>query len=170
MTRTSERRTRLVVNRPLQSRIVLSVSWPFVVSLVVCAAAVGWFCIDLTEEVMEADVDLPSLVPFFFTVMALMVVSAAFLLFHLYRFSHRIAGPMVNIKRSLQAVQDGRLGTRIKLRKHDLLMDAADHINEFLDWLEQHPPAGVEADPQPAEVAMEPVGAVAGETDPGSVS
>ena len=73
----------------------------------------------------------------------LLVVSAAGLLYHLYRFSHRIAGPMINIRRALNAIQDGRLDTRIKLRKHDLLMEAADDLNVFLDWLQEHPPTGV---------------------------
>lgn len=144
MTGNRERRARFVVNRPLQSRIVLSISWPFVLVFALSALAVGFFCVELVQEIVEADVDLPSLVPFLFTVMGLLVASAGLLVLHLYRFSHRIAGPMVNVRRCLGLVRDGSLHTRIRLRKHDLLVEVADDLNAFLTWLEQHPPTGIE--------------------------
>lgn len=51
--------------------------------------------------------------------------------------SHRIAGPIFNINRSLGEVARGNFSLRIRLRKTDELQDVASNINKVLDVLEE---------------------------------
>jgi methyl-accepting chemotaxis protein len=49
--------------------------------------------------------------------------------------SHRIAGPLYRIKRSLSKVTQGDLSVVVKLRKWDDLKDLAEHVNILVDEL-----------------------------------
>ena len=49
--------------------------------------------------------------------------------------SHRIAGPLYRIKRSLSKITQGDLSVFVKLRKWDDLKDLAEHINLLVDEL-----------------------------------
>jgi len=51
--------------------------------------------------------------------------------------SHKVAGPLVRIKRALQDIADGDLSTRITLRKYDELHDLADAINQMVEQLQR---------------------------------
>ena len=59
------------------------------------------------------------------------------------RFSHRIAGPIYRITKSLQQVRSGDIGFRVHLRQGDHLTEIAAELNLLLDWLNANPPAGV---------------------------
>jgi len=48
-------------------------------------------------------------------------------------FSHRIAGPVYRISKTLEEITKGNLGLKIKLRKGDELVDLADMINNLTD-------------------------------------
>jgi len=50
-------------------------------------------------------------------------------------FSHRIAGPVVRIKKSLRMIGEGNFDFVIKLRKNDELKDIADEINKLVKKL-----------------------------------
>ena len=73
----TNRRRQILVNRPLQSRIILNVSWPSAVALTVTALLLGVFCKKLSDEALAAQVELPSLVPIFIIVACFLVVAAA---------------------------------------------------------------------------------------------
>ncbi|MDA1092356.1 MAG: methyl-accepting chemotaxis protein [Acidobacteria bacterium] len=49
--------------------------------------------------------------------------------------SHRIAGPLVRLRRALGAVGDGDLGVRVALRRKDYLGREQDVVNEMIDKL-----------------------------------
>jgi HAMP domain-containing protein len=72
---------------------------------------------------------------------ALMYVFSAVLVVGVFAFSvvrsHRTAGPVVRIQNCMKAVQEGKLGTRIKLRRHDNLTEIADAFNAMMDTLER---------------------------------
>lgn len=51
--------------------------------------------------------------------------------------SHRIAGPIFVLKRSLGALADGNLTVRMRLRDKDKLMDVRDAFNATADSLDQ---------------------------------
>lgn len=48
-------------------------------------------------------------------------------------FSHRIAGPVYRIGKTLEDISKGNLGLRIKLREGDELVDLADTINNLME-------------------------------------
>jgi len=48
-------------------------------------------------------------------------------------FSHKIAGPVYRIEKTLADISKGNLGLRIKLRKGDELVDIADTINNLAE-------------------------------------
>lgn len=50
-------------------------------------------------------------------------------------FSHRIAGPVYRITKTLEEITRGNLGLKIKLREGDELIDLADMINNLTDKL-----------------------------------
>ena len=65
---------------------------------------------------------------------ALFVAMAAVLPFIFYAslvFSHRIAGPLPKIYRTLRAIGDGQFNQKLTLRQYDELRDLADVINEM---------------------------------------
>jgi sensor histidine kinase YesM len=52
------------------------------------------------------------------------------------RLSHRIAGPMVQIKRVLEQAVKGKYKSRIQLRSNDYLHEISDELNRLLENLE----------------------------------
>ena len=52
-------------------------------------------------------------------------------------FSHRIAGPMPKIYRTLRSIGDGNFDVDLVLRKHDELKELADVINEMAKNLKE---------------------------------
>ena len=50
-------------------------------------------------------------------------------------FSHRIAGPVYRISKTLQEISKGNLGLKIRLREGDELIDLADAINNLTEKL-----------------------------------
>lgn len=167
----NERRRQMFVSRPLQNRIILQVSWPPAVALVSTAVVLAYLCSRLSGEAIAAHVDLPSVVPLFLVVMAFLVVSTGFVLMSALKTSHRIAGPMYRLRKTLDAVREGDLGVRARLRSGDFLVELADDVNEFLDWLQAHPPTmaaegAVDADAKGAGAQNAPV-AVAVDEVPG---
>ncbi len=53
-----------------------------------------------------------------------------------FLFSHRIAGPVYRIEKTIYEISRGNLGLRIKLRKGDELWDLADIINDMTQNLD----------------------------------
>jgi methyl-accepting chemotaxis protein len=166
-----ERRTRILVNKPLQARVVLSLSWPALTCMLVTCLTLTSFCVKLGYEASTLDVELPSVVPVCLSAIAFMLVACVFFTYYAVKFSHRIAGPMVRIQRTIDAVKTGDLTARAHLRRTDHLGDLAGTLNEFLAWLEQHPPAGVpRAADGSAAGAASPAGAVAATGPAGEAS
>ena len=151
-----ERRKTIIVNTPLQARVVFSLSWPALVCMLATCFTLTSFCVKLGYEASTLDVELPSVVPVCLSAIAFMLVACVFFTYFAVKFSHRIAGPMVRIQKTIEEVQAGELGARAHLRGTDHLGDLAGTLNDFLAWLEQHPPAGIEPRPTPASLATTP--------------
>jgi methyl-accepting chemotaxis protein len=49
--------------------------------------------------------------------------------------THKIAGPLYRLKKSLAEVAEGNLDVTVKLRKWDDLQDLADHVNQLIGEL-----------------------------------
>lgn len=140
----NERRRRtLIVNEPLQKRIILAVSLIPTLGLAVSTLIVAVFCRRLLGEASAQEVELPSLVPLFLAVLGFTVASGAVVVFQALRFSNRIAGPAYRLVKSMERIRGGDIGFRVNLRRGDHLIDVATEMNNLLDWLNENPPAGV---------------------------
>ncbi len=53
------------------------------------------------------------------------------------RFSHRIAGPLVQLQRVLSRATRGDYSVRVRLRSNDYLQEFSGSLNEFLQHLEE---------------------------------
>jgi hypothetical protein len=140
----NERRRRLlVVNEPLQKRIILAVSLVPTLGLAVSSVVVAAFCRRLLAEATENEVELTMLVPLFFAILGFTLVSGAVVVFQALRFSHRIAGPAYRLVKSLERIRGGDISFRVSLRRGDHLTDVAAELNNLIDWLNDNPPAGM---------------------------
>ena len=54
------------------------------------------------------------------------------------RFSHRLVGPLVRIRKTIQAITDGEAVRPIKLRDGDYLTEMRDEFNKMLEALQKH--------------------------------
>ena len=52
-------------------------------------------------------------------------------------FSHRIVGPIYNLRRSLEKIAAGDLTCRVRLRKKDELKDVAEALNRFTEMMDR---------------------------------
>jgi hypothetical protein len=53
------------------------------------------------------------------------------------RFSHRLVGPLVRFRKTMQAMADGEAVRPIKLREGDYLLDMRDDFNKMLEQLQK---------------------------------
>jgi methyl-accepting chemotaxis protein len=137
----NNRRHKVIVNKTLQHRLILTTMWIPCLCLSMSSVLLAMFCQRLYTEATLSEAELPSIVPVFLSSVGFVVLATVFTVIHGVRLSQRIAGPIVNIGRTLGRVTDGESSARVHIRRADLLTDAADHINGFLDWLEEHPPS-----------------------------
>lgn len=52
-------------------------------------------------------------------------------------FSHRLAGPLFSMTRTLKDIAKGLVPTSVRIRKGDMLIDFADQMNEAIDELQR---------------------------------
>jgi hypothetical protein len=139
---TQNRRKKLVVNKPLQSRLILGMALMPAVGLALIAVLTAVWCTRVMDEAMASDAELPNLMPLFYLVILFEVLAGATLLFNSLKVSHRVAGPAYRIVRSLERIRAGDLTFTVKLRDGDHLTDVRDELNKLLDWLNENPPPG----------------------------
>ncbi len=53
------------------------------------------------------------------------------------RFTHRLVGPLVRFRRTMQSIAEGKMVRPIKLREGDYLTDLRDDFNRMLDGLQR---------------------------------
>ena len=98
----TERRKKVIVLREAQKRIILAVSLFPALSLAMATMLIAVFCRKLLGEATRTDVDLPSLVPLFLSVLGLALVSCLIILNQALRFSNRISGPAYRVVKTLE--------------------------------------------------------------------
>ena len=131
------RRRRIVVDKPLQVRIVLATTAVPTAFLLATCVLFGYFCKRLSDEALVAGVELTNVVPLLCTALCFLLAALGFLAWSALRFSSRIAGPMYRIRSVLESVRDGQLGARVRLRRHDVLASLARDVNDCLAALER---------------------------------
>lgn len=125
-------RRRYFVNRPLQGKMILGMASAAILSFVFVlidyylsfGRNAGWN-LDMLEVFLVAQkLPLIQLVIFVFV-----------LVFVTLYLSHRVAGPLVNLDKSLARVAEGDLTTRLQLRPRDELKNIRDSFNRAMTSL-----------------------------------
>ena len=140
-----ERRRRIIVKKGFQARIlVLMVAVALFTSVMVGSTiySLTWYQIN---RLMSRGVDV-SFTAIFQAVNRLLVlilpgVVLGVLLAAIW-FSHRIAGPLYRLGKTMRMVAQGELPPPIKFRKHDEFQDLADDFNTILAKLKSVPGQG----------------------------
>ncbi len=66
-------------------------------------------------------------------------------------YAHRMIGPMVPLRRQIEALKNGDYGARVKLRKRDAFSEIAEDLNELAQVLEEHDKARASSAQEPGE-------------------
>jgi hypothetical protein len=137
---TQERRRQIVVNKPLQGRLILSMAlWP-AVALASIAVLTAVYCTRVMDEAVANDTEMPNMAPLFYVVLAFELIAAIYLMVNSLKISHRVAGPVYRICKCLERIRGGDLAFTVSLRDGDHLTEIRDEMNKLLDWLNQNPP------------------------------
>lgn len=163
------RRKQLIVNRPMQGRMILNMAVLPSLALVGIAVSTGLYCNNLMQEAIALDSELPNMMPLFWLVIGFELVAAVFLLVNSLKISHTVAGPAYRICKSLERIRNGDLAFTVQLRKGDHLTEVRDQLNLLLDWLNANPPANCVTRQMAAErAANAPAATPAHPTDAGA--
>ena len=68
------------------------------------------------------------------------------------KYSHRVAGPLVQINRAIRDVADGRPVRHVRLRTKDELKELQDDFNDMLDYLSASGETALASDERASEV------------------
>lgn len=156
------RRRNLVVNKPVQGRLIVSISLLPALGLSGLMLLVTYYCHQLSMEVMAADIELTNVTPLYLSVAGFVILSGAFLFYNSLVFSHRIAGPSYRLCQSMKRIREGDVDFRVQLREGDHLGEVSAELNRLLDYLNENPPAGAltrptgESEAEQQEPAAEP--------------
>ena len=138
------RRRQIVINKPVQKRIVVGITLIPMLTLVGATLAVAVLTGQVLDEARRAEENIPTLGPLFISLFLFIVAAGAVVVIQALRYSHRIAGPMYRINKSIERIREGDLAFEVKLRDGDELGEIATELNGLMDWLRAHPPQGVE--------------------------
>ncbi len=129
----TKRRRTLIVDAPLQRAFVVDVAMIPALALGVTTVIVAAFCHRLRLEAEQTDAELSSLVPLLVSFVAFTVASAFAIVYQAVRISNRVVGPQVNMRHVINRVIAGEHGARVRLRKGDFMLPAADDINRLVE-------------------------------------
>ncbi len=139
----NKKRTQWFVNRSMQLRIAIELSLFF--SIILFVIWVDYYVLNNFSQVLNISFDRNTLSIISGYSLIILVLNVIFFYIVTVYFSHRIAGPAINISQSLAAIQSGHLDTRITLRKADYLKEISQDINAVTEQfqhtikqLEQH--------------------------------
>jgi hypothetical protein len=144
----ANRRHRILVNRDLQYKIVLSASLPVLVILlfVICMQLIFDHGVRTgTIEVGGTILGLPERI---FAVVLFFFFSVLLFVTYALKVSHRIAGAAYRLSRTMREFQEGDRDVRARLRYGDLHTALAHDLNAFLDWVQSELPATEEGHPE----------------------
>lgn len=142
--RTRERRTSLIVDGPMQARLIATASLVPAAALSVTGLGVLWFVQAMQEEALRAEVQLENAVPLSIAMACFLLMSSAFLFVTSLKMSNKIAGPAYRLRKSMERMRGGDFAFTVRLRPGDQLQDLCDELNRVLDWLNANPPPGVQ--------------------------
>ena len=131
----SEERKKVWVD-PFQTKLSLRIGGYLVVFFVVfCNFLFAWKMIeegphDPAQQFLDT---IRSNMPVFICLLVLVPVMA----WDTIRFSHRLVGPLVRFRKSMQAIAEGEAVCPVKLRDGDYLTEMRDDFNRMLEELQK---------------------------------
>lgn len=130
-----DRRKKVLIEKDLQRRIILSVSLPmFIILGIVLLLQMG-----VDQAIRAGTLDIEGRILGFpertLSAILFFVFATAWQAIHALKVSHKIAGAMYRMRTVLQAYRAGDGDARIRLRKNDLQQELATEINATLDWV-----------------------------------
>lgn len=156
-----ERRKTLVINKPLQGKMILGMALTPSLALAAIAVLTAVWCTRTMENAALEEAELPNLTPVFYVVVAFELVAAVYLMVNSLKISHRVAGPAYRICKSLERIRSGDIAFTVNLRKGDHLTEIRDQLNLLLDWLNENPPKGCTTRKQAMSATVGPAVAAA---------
>lgn len=141
--RSQNRRRKLVVNKPMQGRMMLSMALIPAAALIGIAILTAIYASRVAEEALATDTELPDMMPLFYLVIAFEVMAGFIMVVNSLRVSHTVAGPAYRICKSIERIRNGDIAFKVTLREGDHLTEIRDELNHLLDWLNANPPTGV---------------------------
>jgi len=137
------KRSIFIVNRPFQIKYSLFFTIAGVLIAVLFCAHIFYFLNEYLQVVIPDYADRPQVYAFIMSekrkiilYLALLVsLLGCFLFFMGIVFTHKIAGPIMVIKRRMSDIEKGDFGAQVKLRKGDEFKDLADSLNKMLNSL-----------------------------------
>ena len=119
------------INDHLTETLVMQYSGPSIQASASSPVVIGADVGDLRAQLRQRDL-------YFILQIALVIILMGVLVgWYAIRFSHRIAGPVYRLKKSLDDAIAGDYSVRISLRKRDFLKDIADKMNQLLEALDK---------------------------------
>ncbi len=126
-----EQRSQLIIKQHFQQSMILQVMLVtfIMINLIVI---IGYLLIDSILDVQQLKRYLA------FSVAGLEIIGFIFVYRLNVKSSHRIAGPVYVIERSLKSIEAGDLSFTMRLRKNDQFHEVKDQMNLTLTKLKQH--------------------------------
>lgn len=137
MSEFKNRRKKLVINKPVQRRIIFAVSFVPILGLVGATLAVALLAGRVLDEARMAEVNLPTLAPLFVSLFFFILTAGALVVVQALRYSHRIAGPMYRLCQSIKRMRERDLDFEVTLRDGDELTEIATELNHLISTLKR---------------------------------
>lgn len=144
------RRRQYLIEKGLQSRIIRQFVWIVVASIVLShLVSIGflkfreWFgpsgqdLMYLTNSLDEKVAFTQTLTLLWLPLLISLVTGIALVMIFGMFYSHRIAGPIFNLKRMLTQVGEGRMDVVMRLRRRDELKDVETAFNQMMKKLNE---------------------------------
>jgi len=137
------KRSVFIVNRPFQFKYSLLLALVGVLIAILFSAHIFYFLNQYLQVVIPNYIDHPQIYDFIMSekrkiiiyLIVLITLLACFLFFMGVVITHKIAGPMMVIKRKMAEVEKGDFEAHVRLRKGDEFRDFADSFNKMLNSL-----------------------------------
>lgn len=143
------RRNQIIVNKSLQTKIILSTSIPMFVLLGVATLLEYLYFLGVQSGRIHSDGTIFGMPEHRLGMLLIFVFGSTYQLASALLTSHKIAGASYRIAETLKAFRNGDRDVRATLRKGDYQVELADEINGFLDWARstQSPASASSGDP-----------------------
>lgn len=137
------KRSIFIVNRPFQVKYSLLFALGGILVAMLFCAHIFYFLNEYLQVVIPDYADRPQVYAFVMSekrklilyLLLLVSLLGCFLFFMGIVFTHKIAGPIMVVKRRMAAIERGDFGAQIKLRKGDEFKDLAESFNNMLNSL-----------------------------------